>query len=122
MPLVKRVVGVPGEVIRRRAQAPAAPGADLEHGDLPDVLGQALVSVMDRVDALEKRLGCARHHRVFRSRRLRIGVEFARHRENERREVGIRHLVVRERGEGGRWVEMQEILEWRQLAVSESTN
>ncbi len=50
------VVGVPGEVIRRRPRAPAAPGADLEHGDLPDVLGQALVSVMDRVDALEKRL------------------------------------------------------------------
>ena len=34
----------------------SAPGAGLEHGALPDVLGQALVSVMDRVDALEKRL------------------------------------------------------------------
>lgn len=50
------VVGVPGEVLRRRAHAPIAPGEDLEHGDLPDVLGQALVSVMDRVDALERRL------------------------------------------------------------------
>ncbi|HSW31317.1 MAG TPA: serine O-acetyltransferase [Longimicrobiales bacterium] len=50
------VVGVPGEVVRRSASAHPAPGADLEHGELPDVLGQALVSVMDRVDALEKRL------------------------------------------------------------------
>ena len=50
------VVGVPGEVVRRSAAAHPAPGADLEHGELPDVLGQTLVSVMDRVDALEKRL------------------------------------------------------------------
>lgn len=50
------VVGVPGEVVRRSAGAHPAPGTDLEHGELPDVLGQALVSVMDRVDALEKRL------------------------------------------------------------------
>jgi len=50
------VVGVPGEVVRRSPAVHPAPGADLEHGELPDVLGQALVSVMDRVDALEKRL------------------------------------------------------------------
>jgi len=49
------VVGVPGEVVRRELRpVPARP--DLEHGDLPDVLGQTLVSVMDRVDMLEKRL------------------------------------------------------------------
>lgn len=50
------VVGVPGEVLRKREEAAAARGPDLEHGDLPDVLGQALVSVMDRLDALERRV------------------------------------------------------------------
>ncbi len=50
------VVGVPGEVVRRREPAAAATRPDLEHGDLPDVLGQTLVSVMDRLDAVERRL------------------------------------------------------------------
>lgn len=50
------VVGVPGEVLRRREEAVAAAEVDLEHGELPDVLGQALVSVMDRLDALERRV------------------------------------------------------------------
>jgi len=56
VPPASVVVGVPGEVLRRRSSAPAVPGTDLEHGELPDVLGQALVSVMDRLDDLEKRL------------------------------------------------------------------
>lgn len=50
------VVGVPGEVLERRGPEAAGAAPDLEHGDLPDVLGQALVSVMDRLDALERRV------------------------------------------------------------------
>lgn len=56
VPQASVVVGVPGEVLRKREEVAAALGPDLEHGDLPDVLGQALVSVMDRLDALERRM------------------------------------------------------------------
>ena len=48
------VVGVPGEVVARskpRVQTP-----DLEHGRLPDVIGDSLASVMFRLEALENRL------------------------------------------------------------------
>jgi serine O-acetyltransferase len=51
------VVGIPGEIVKRggeRRPSPVVP--DLEHGDLPDVLGDALVSLMQRVDRLEERL------------------------------------------------------------------
>ncbi len=48
------VVGVPGEVVRREGEKIAHPSLpDLEHGELPDVLGEALVSLMKRVESLE---------------------------------------------------------------------
>jgi len=45
------VVGVPGEIVAGREGRPAA-GA-LEHGDLPDVLGQTLIDLVARVEQLE---------------------------------------------------------------------
>jgi len=48
------VVGVPGEIIAGR---PAAPASNLQHGDVPDVLGGALLALIDRVQELEHRLG-----------------------------------------------------------------
>lgn len=43
------VVGVPGEIVTRAARQ----GPDLQHGDLPDVLGDTLVDLMERVKQLE---------------------------------------------------------------------
>lgn len=51
------VVGIPGEVVKREGRKPRTPAVpDLEHGELPDVLGETLVSVMERVARLEARL------------------------------------------------------------------
>ena len=50
------VVGIPGEVVRREGEERSSGRPDLEHGELPDVLGDALVSLMQRVESLEKRL------------------------------------------------------------------
>jgi serine O-acetyltransferase len=50
------VVGIPGEVVRRDGEERPSGRPDLEHGQLPDVLGDALVSLMQRVEALEDRL------------------------------------------------------------------
>jgi serine O-acetyltransferase len=48
------VVGVPGEIIKRGPHAPAT-GPDLEHGRMPDVLGDTLAALVARVEQLEKR-------------------------------------------------------------------
>ncbi len=48
------VVGVPGQVVHR--SHPAAEGPDLEHGRLPDTLGDSIKSLMDRIDALEEKV------------------------------------------------------------------
>jgi len=50
------VVGVPGEVVKRRGEGARPAMPDLAHGELPDVLGDALVSLMARVERLEARL------------------------------------------------------------------
>jgi serine O-acetyltransferase len=50
------VVGVPGEVIRRSKPRPATARVDLEHGALPDVIGDSLVALMARVEKLEAQL------------------------------------------------------------------
>ena len=42
------VVGVPGEVVERRDRHVAS---DLDHGELPDVLGETLISLLERVAA-----------------------------------------------------------------------
>jgi len=47
------VVGVPGEIVVRQKSKSKAP--DLEHSQLPDVVHETLVSLMDRMAELEKR-------------------------------------------------------------------
>jgi serine O-acetyltransferase len=48
------VVGVPGQVVRRKERA--SPELDMEHGRLPDMIGASVISLMARMDALEQRL------------------------------------------------------------------
>jgi serine O-acetyltransferase len=50
------VVGIPGEVVKRKGEPAPRALPDLEHGDLPDVVGDALAGLMERVEALEGRL------------------------------------------------------------------
>jgi serine O-acetyltransferase len=49
------VVGIPGEVVKRKGvRKPAGP--DLEHGELPDVVGDTLDELLRRVGELEERM------------------------------------------------------------------
>ena len=48
------VVGVPGQVVVR--SQPAASGPDLEHGRLPDTLGDSVASILTRLEEVEARL------------------------------------------------------------------
>lgn len=48
------VVGVPGQVVTR--SQPAAEGPDLEHGKLPDTLGESVAALMKRMDEIEAQL------------------------------------------------------------------
>ncbi|UCC85553.1 MAG: serine O-acetyltransferase [Anaerolineales bacterium] len=50
------VVGVPGEVIVRSQPRLVKAVPDLEHGILPDVIGDSLISLMARVEDLEQRV------------------------------------------------------------------
>ncbi len=50
------VVGVPGQVVVRSKPAPAKHTPDLDHTQLPDLVGVSLVSLMARVDALEEQV------------------------------------------------------------------
>lgn len=50
------VVGVPGQVVERSKPRPPREAADLEHGELPDLIGVSLTSVMKRLQELEKRV------------------------------------------------------------------
>lgn len=45
------VVGVPGEIVSRSKPHSSAP--DLRHDELPDVIGTAIQSIMDRLDTIE---------------------------------------------------------------------
>ena len=50
------VVGVPGQVIRRRQhRAPASP-PDLDHTLIPDVVGISLRALLDRIEDLETKV------------------------------------------------------------------
>lgn len=49
------VVGVPGEIVMRDRQG-LVKQPDLNHTSLPDVIGDSLISVMARVEALEKHM------------------------------------------------------------------
>jgi serine O-acetyltransferase len=53
------VVGVPGEIVRSRNGRRASRVPDLEHGRLPDVLGDAVTDLSARVTELERRLDWA---------------------------------------------------------------
>jgi len=50
------VVGVPGEVVVRSKPRLSPEAPDLNHGLLPDVIGDSLVALMARVEELEQRL------------------------------------------------------------------
>jgi serine O-acetyltransferase len=50
------VVGVPGEVVVRKQPHPVRTAPDLEHGALPDVIGESLVALVARVEELERRI------------------------------------------------------------------
>jgi serine O-acetyltransferase len=56
------VVGVPGQVVIRD-HAVHAPDekADLEHGSLPDTIGETLAALITHVNSLEKRIGGHSH-------------------------------------------------------------
>jgi serine O-acetyltransferase len=51
------VVGVPGEIVERRDRHLAS---ELDHGELPDVLGDTLISLLERVAELERATGISR--------------------------------------------------------------
>jgi len=58
------VVGVPGEIVALRG-AHISKTPDLEHGQLPDVLGDAVADLVARVDELERQAeGGAKHHEL----------------------------------------------------------
>lgn len=48
------VVGVPGQVVMRSKPHTARDAPDLEHTRLPDTIGTSLVSLLSRMDALER--------------------------------------------------------------------
>lgn len=51
------VVGIPGQVVARSQPRPPLPTrADLEHGRLPDTIGDTLTALVKHVQELEKRL------------------------------------------------------------------
>jgi serine O-acetyltransferase len=61
------VVGVPGEVVARRHLLPPHHAPDLEHGELPDVLGETLLDLLARVADLERQLECTADEVPFTS-------------------------------------------------------
>jgi serine O-acetyltransferase len=65
VPASSVVVGVPGEIVARSGERERRP--DLEHAQLPDVLGGAVVDLISRVEALEQQLEGHAHEAPFRS-------------------------------------------------------
>jgi serine O-acetyltransferase len=60
------VVGVPGQVLVRSKPRQGSSAPDLEHGQLPDAIGESLAALMERVNQLEDRLdGHAEHAHVL---------------------------------------------------------
>lgn len=58
------VVGVPGQVVSRSKPHLASDLPDLNHNNLPDLIGVTITSLMTRVDVLEKRLNGHGHELV----------------------------------------------------------
>jgi serine O-acetyltransferase len=50
------VVGVPGQIVHRSHLHHLGDAPDLNHASLPDVVGQSLIQLLERVDILETRL------------------------------------------------------------------
>jgi serine O-acetyltransferase len=50
------VVGVPGEIVTSKGDGHKPESPNLEHGQLPDVLGDAVADLAARVDELERRV------------------------------------------------------------------
>lgn len=56
------VVGVPGQVVLRDSSAQTLDDTpDLEHGSLPDTIGETLAAIIAHVNSLEKRVGGHTH-------------------------------------------------------------
>lgn len=68
------VVGIPGQVVIR--SHPAAEGPDLEHGRLPDTLGDSVSALMKRVEEIENILNIHNEQQVYLGKN---GVEHAVH-------------------------------------------
>jgi len=49
------VVGVPGEVVVRSKELTNGSKPDLNHGELPDVIGETMVALVERIISLEER-------------------------------------------------------------------
>jgi serine O-acetyltransferase len=56
------VVGVPGQVLVRSKPRRASGLPDLEHGQLPDAIGETLAALMERVEELEDKLNGHEEH------------------------------------------------------------
>ena len=50
------VVGVPGEIVVRSKELTNGSKPDLNHGELPDVIGETMVALVERITSLEERL------------------------------------------------------------------
>lgn len=50
------VVGIPGQIVHRSKPQTDPDHPDLEHGQLPDLMGASLISALERIEKLEKRL------------------------------------------------------------------
>jgi serine O-acetyltransferase len=56
------VVGVPGQVVvREHTQHTPDEKVDLEHGSLPDTIGETLAALIAHVESLEQRVGYHSH-------------------------------------------------------------
>jgi serine O-acetyltransferase len=63
------VVGVPGQIVQRSKPRTFASAPDLEHGRLPDAIGEAIARLTEHVQELEERL--EGHHEAHQSLPLR---------------------------------------------------
>ena len=57
------VVGVPGQIVVR--SHPASAGPDLEHGSLPDTIGDSVLALMKRVEEIEQKLNIHNDQEVY---------------------------------------------------------
>ena len=65
VPACAVVVGVPGEIVTSRGGGRKRSSPNLEHGLLPDVLGDAVADLVARVDGLERQVeGGMPHHEL----------------------------------------------------------